>query len=182
MSPSASSILALETSTLKQYELTAFIDTIKDLNYPEIISEAESEANAVDGVLYPGRGRTGLPQSHRYLAVNYRRELGRFLFFMRYGRKPHGVEEHELAAYRRVCKALIQKGQLKLGQYDIFNDKKYGTTEFSSEEIFKFVLEAIHLTFSPILNPRRYLRFARKLIKQKSPLVPGKRPRLKYNR
>ncbi|MFX1438082.1 MAG: B12-binding domain-containing radical SAM protein [Promethearchaeota archaeon] len=67
----------------------------------------------------------------------------------------------------------IQNGQLKLGQYDVFNDKKYGTTEFSREEIFKLVLKAVHLTFSPILNPRRYLRFARKLIRQKSPLISG---------
>jgi hypothetical protein len=103
----------LEPSTLKRYELTAFIDRIKDLNYPEIISEAEAEANAVDGGLYPGAGRRGLPQSHRYMALNYRRELGRFLFFMRHGRKPHGAEQHELAVYRRVCEALIQKGQLK---------------------------------------------------------------------
>ena len=65
----------------------------------------------------------------------------------------------------------IQKGQLNPGQYDTFNDKSYGTTEFSAEEIFKLVLEAQHLISSPILNPRRYLRLARKLLKQKNPLV-----------
>ncbi|MFX1379440.1 MAG: B12-binding domain-containing radical SAM protein [Promethearchaeota archaeon] len=79
-----------------------------------------------------------------------------------------------------IWREVIQKGQLKLGQYDVFNDKKYGTTEFSREEIFNFVLEAIHLTFSPILNPRRYLRFARKLIKQKSPLLSGNLVRLPF--
>jgi radical SAM superfamily enzyme YgiQ (UPF0313 family) len=72
----------------------------------------------------------------------------------------------------------IQKGQLKLGQYHVFNDKKYGTTEFSTEEIFKLVLQAIHLTFSPILNPRRYMRFAKKLIRQKSHLISGNLVRL----
>ncbi|MFX1287365.1 MAG: B12-binding domain-containing radical SAM protein [Promethearchaeota archaeon] len=65
----------------------------------------------------------------------------------------------------------IQKGQLKPGQYDVFNDKSYGTTEFSAEEIFKLVLEAQYLNGSPILNPRRYLRLGRKLLKQINPLL-----------
>jgi radical SAM superfamily enzyme YgiQ (UPF0313 family) len=65
----------------------------------------------------------------------------------------------------------IQKGQLNPDQYDTFNDKSYGTTEFSSEEIFKLVFEAQQLISSPILNPRRYLRLFRKFLKQRNPLV-----------
>jgi len=64
----------------------------------------------------------------------------------------------------------IQKGQLNPGQYDTFNDKSYGTTEFSAEELFKIALEAQHLINNPILNLRRYIRLGRKLLKQMSPL------------
>ncbi|GAG81850.1 unnamed protein product, partial [marine sediment metagenome] len=64
----------------------------------------------------------------------------------------------------------IQKGQINPSQYYAFNDKSYGTTEFSSEEIFKNVLEAQHLINSPLLNTRRYLRLGRKLLKQMNPL------------
>jgi len=64
----------------------------------------------------------------------------------------------------------IQKGQLNQGQYDTFNDKSYGTTEFSAEELFKIALEAQHLINNPLLNLRRYLRLGRKLLKQMSPL------------
>ncbi|MFX0074547.1 MAG: hypothetical protein ACFE96_03840, partial [Candidatus Hermodarchaeota archaeon] len=65
----------------------------------------------------------------------------------------------------------IQKGQLNLSQYEPVNDKSYGTTEFSAEEIFKLCFEAIQLINSPILNPRRYLRLFRKLGKQRNPMV-----------
>ncbi|MFX0074546.1 MAG: B12-binding domain-containing radical SAM protein [Candidatus Hermodarchaeota archaeon] len=65
----------------------------------------------------------------------------------------------------------IQKGQLNPSQYNPVNDKSYGTTEFSEEEIFKLVLEAKHLINSPFLNPRRYLRLIRKLGKQRNPMV-----------
>ena len=64
----------------------------------------------------------------------------------------------------------IQNGQLNPAQYDAFNDKSYGTTEFSTEEIFKLVSEAHHQINSPILNPMRYKRLGRKLFKQMSPL------------
>ncbi len=65
----------------------------------------------------------------------------------------------------------IQKGQLNPDQYDTFNDKRYGTTEFSAEELFKIALEAQHLINNPILNLRRYIRLGRKLIRQMNPLV-----------
>jgi len=65
----------------------------------------------------------------------------------------------------------IQKGQLNSGQYDPVNDKSYGTTEFSEEEIFKLVLEAQHLVNSPFLNPRRFFRLGIKLRKQMNPIL-----------
>ncbi len=65
----------------------------------------------------------------------------------------------------------IQKGQLSPNQYDTFNDKSYGTTEFSAPELFKLAIETQHLISSPILNPSRYLRIGRKLFKQRNPLL-----------
>jgi len=65
----------------------------------------------------------------------------------------------------------VQNGQLNSDHFDTFNDKNYGTTEFSKEELFKLSLEVQHLINSPLLNPRRYLRLGRKLLKQRSSLI-----------
>jgi radical SAM superfamily enzyme YgiQ (UPF0313 family) len=75
-------------------------------------------------------------------------------------------------AYRSdLWREAVKKGQLDPGQYDTFNDRSYGTTEFSAEEIFKLVLEAQYLNGSPFLNLRRYMRLIRKLFKQMNPLL-----------
>ncbi|MHA2037374.1 MAG: B12-binding domain-containing radical SAM protein [Promethearchaeota archaeon] len=65
----------------------------------------------------------------------------------------------------------IQKGYLTKGQYDTFNDKSFGTTEFSADDLFKIALEAQHLINNPLKNLRRYSRLGRKLLKQMSPLA-----------
>ncbi len=61
-----------------------------------------------------------------------------------------------------------RKGQIKPDQYYTYNDKSFGTTEFTTDEIFNLVLEAEFLINSPLLNPGRYVRLIRKLIKQKN--------------
>lgn len=62
----------------------------------------------------------------------------------------------------------IEKGSIEPNQYYTYNDKKFGTTEFTTDEIFNLALEAESLINSPILNPKRYLRLVRKLVKQKN--------------
>ncbi len=62
----------------------------------------------------------------------------------------------------------IQKGKISPTQYYSYNDKSYGTTEFTTDEIFDLAMKAEYLINSPILNPRRYLRLIRKLVKQKN--------------
>jgi len=62
----------------------------------------------------------------------------------------------------------IQTGAIKPNQYYTYNDKSFGTTEFTTEEIFDLALEAESLINSPILNPKRYFRLVRKLVKQKN--------------
>lgn len=59
-----------------------------------------------------------------------------------------------------------QKGQIKPDQYYTYNDKSFGTTDFTTDEIFDLVLNAEYLINSPLVNPGRYVRLIRKLIKQ----------------
>jgi anaerobic magnesium-protoporphyrin IX monomethyl ester cyclase len=68
-------------------------------------------------------------------------------------------------------KEAIQKGQLSPDQFDVFNDKCFGTTQYSKQELFKRAIETQHLISSPLLNPKRYYRIGQKLIKQRNPLL-----------
>ena len=45
---------------MRQYDFQAFLNSITDLNYPEMIREAEREAMAVERALSPGRGIKGI--------------------------------------------------------------------------------------------------------------------------
>ena len=45
---------------MKQYDFQSFLDSISDLNYFDMIRESEREAEAIDAVLSPGRGRKGI--------------------------------------------------------------------------------------------------------------------------
>ena len=68
-------------------------------------------------------------------------------------------------------KEAIQKGQLSPDQFDVFNDKRFGTTQYTKQELFKRAMETQHLISSPLLNPKRYYRIGQKLIKQRNPLL-----------
>jgi radical SAM superfamily enzyme YgiQ (UPF0313 family) len=60
-----------------------------------------------------------------------------------------------------------EKGLIKSDQIYPYNDKKYGTTEFTTEELLKMMEDSEHLINSPIKHPRRYIRLVKKFIKQK---------------
>ncbi len=62
----------------------------------------------------------------------------------------------------------VQKGEISPTQYYTYNDKSYGTTEFTTDEIFGLAMKAEYLINSPIVNPKRYFRLIRKLVKQKN--------------
>ncbi|MFW9924859.1 MAG: B12-binding domain-containing radical SAM protein [Candidatus Thorarchaeota archaeon] len=60
----------------------------------------------------------------------------------------------------------IEKGQLQTNQYYTYNDKKFGTTQYTTEELFTLAKVAEDYINSPIKNPGRYVRIVRKFIKQ----------------
>lgn len=62
----------------------------------------------------------------------------------------------------------VSNGNIKPDQYYSYNDRSFGTTELTTEEIFDLVLKAEFITNSPLINPSRYVRLIRKLVKQKN--------------
>jgi hypothetical protein len=102
-------------------DFTDFIHQIADLDYRDMIAQADLESDALEAMLYAGqRSVRGIKAARagRYLA-----EIGRFLFFMRRGMMPSGVAQGNVALYRQVCKALVAKGQLEPSRLDGFTKR-----------------------------------------------------------
>ena len=96
-----------------EYNFQTFLNSISDLDYPEIIMEAEREAMAVERGLSPGKGIKGIDKQYQYKAIKFRELLGAFLFFLRYGKKPAGVSDWDFQSFRPVIEKLVEKGQRK---------------------------------------------------------------------
>ena len=62
----------------------------------------------------------------------------------------------------------VEKGHLSSDQFYTYNDKKFGTTSYTTQELLDLAVEAEQQINSPLLNPGRYVRIVRKFIKQKN--------------
>ena len=60
----------------------------------------------------------------------------------------------------------VEKGQINPNQLYTYNDKAYGTTEYTTDELFDLAVKANNFINSPLLNPGRTFRIIRKIIKQ----------------
>ena len=96
-----------------QYDFRAFLGSISDSDYLEMIKEAEREAMAVERGLSPGKGVKGIDKQYEYSARKYVELLGGFLFLLRYGIKPDGVSDYDFPSFRPAIEKLVKKGQLK---------------------------------------------------------------------
>lgn len=98
---------------MRQYNFPAYLNSISNLDYFEMIREASREATFVESALSPGRGRKGIDKQHEDEAIKYRSLLGAFVFFLRYGIKPTGITDEDFQSFRPVIEKLVGKGQLK---------------------------------------------------------------------
>ncbi|MHA1955142.1 MAG: B12-binding domain-containing radical SAM protein, partial [Candidatus Heimdallarchaeaceae archaeon] len=62
----------------------------------------------------------------------------------------------------------VSEGKINPTLMYTYNDKRFGTSEFTSKEILDFTMNAERQINSPLKNPIRYVRILRKFIKQKS--------------
>jgi len=96
-----------------QYDFQTFLNSISDLDYPEMIQEASQEGMRVQRALSPGRGIKGIDKQYRYKAVKYEELLRDFVFFLKYGTKPTGMSDLDFHSFRPAIEKLVEKGQLK---------------------------------------------------------------------
>ena len=98
---------------MRQYDFRAFLNSISDLDYPEVIKEAEREARTVERGLSPGKGVKGIDKQYEYSARKYVELFGGFLFLLMHGIKPDGVSDYDFLSFRPAIEKLVKKGQLK---------------------------------------------------------------------
>ena len=99
------------------YDFGAFLRSVRDLDYQEIIQAAENQVYAIE----PGLTRArGAPERRRLGGGKYVAKLKKFLFFMRSGIRPGTVDDLDFQAYRSVCASLVRRGQFKPEILDLF--------------------------------------------------------------
>ncbi|MHA1198376.1 MAG: B12-binding domain-containing radical SAM protein [Candidatus Heimdallarchaeaceae archaeon] len=61
----------------------------------------------------------------------------------------------------------VKDGSISKEQFCSYNDSKFGTSNLTTKEIFKLAKKTENIINSPFRNPKRYVRIARKFIKNK---------------
>jgi hypothetical protein len=102
------------------YDFEKFLDRMIGKSYPEILIEAEREADGVERTLTRVRGAR---ERREMGGGQYVAKIGQFLFFMRHGIKPGGVDEFDFGSYRRVVASLVDRGEMKPSALEIFDEK-----------------------------------------------------------
>ena len=93
---------------MEWYDTNKFLDSILDKGFPEIIDLTDREL---------GNVAKSRPGSAKYVDV-----LKGFLFFMKQGIKPMGVEDADFAKFRSICEKLVAKGQFTPNILDYFKN------------------------------------------------------------
>ena len=104
----------------KPYDFRSFIEEVKDKDYPDIIAYADHEAYRVEQLSYGVRGAV---RARELGSTAYLSKIGEFLFYMRSGKKPAGVDEFDFQSYRCVVEKLIEKRQFSITTKDSLNTK-----------------------------------------------------------
>ena len=102
------------------YDFQKFLNSVAELDYPEMLQSAEREATAVEGRLAPRRGKKGIDKQHRLLALDYLRRVKGFIFFLRHSMKPEGISEQEFQRFKPVVENLVEKARLESNILDLF--------------------------------------------------------------
>ncbi len=90
----------------QSYNFKEFIDEVKDKSILEIIQLAEQEIYKAEKRSY---GVHGAVRARKEGIVQYTAILKGFLFFMRSGIKPDGVDDWDFQLFSSVCSNLVKK-------------------------------------------------------------------------
>ena len=105
-------------------DLDRFIDTIKDLNYHEVLTLTLKEGYATDDLIVHQK-RGGASEEELERLSEYNKALRDFIFLLQVGQRPDLLSERERENYnkfRLVAKSLVERGELLPAILDFFDD------------------------------------------------------------
>ncbi|MCD9188288.1 MAG: hypothetical protein LUM44_17865 [Pyrinomonadaceae bacterium] len=94
----------------QNYDFDEFLKFIEDKNYIEIIPLADAECGFAERQSFSVKGAV---KARAMGSTSYAKSLKGFLFFLRSGIKPMGIDDYEFAKYKSVCEKLVEKKQFK---------------------------------------------------------------------
>ena len=106
---------------MKHYDFDAFLEEMARMDFPDILVAAERAGKAAEKSATGGH--KGVVQARKMGALAYAHKIGAFLFFIRYGQRPSGVDDEEFKKYMVVVRPLVQKGQLRPSVLELFGEK-----------------------------------------------------------
>jgi len=104
-----------------RFDISEFINMVKDRSYLEIIQTAEQEVRASERL--SSGGVKGARKVRERGAGRYEATLKGLLFLLQSGRKPDGVDPDTFASFRPIIENLVAKDQLKPTALEVFKQE-----------------------------------------------------------
>ncbi len=102
------------------YDFQRFIESVKDLDYHEIILAAQRRCHELEAISY---GVKGAVRAREMGSTEVAEQLKGLLFWLRTMQKPAGLSDGHFASLRGLCENLVRKEQLKPEALNIFDQK-----------------------------------------------------------
>ena len=103
------------------YDINNFIERIKDMDYTQILVEAQQEVYRAESGT---SGVKGAIKKREAGALRYAAEVKGLIFFLNSGTKPMGVNNHIFYSFKQIVQNLVNKKQLKPEALEVFRNEK----------------------------------------------------------
>ena len=105
----------------EQYNFVDFIETVKDMDYQDIVSYGDREIARMKSI---SSSNNGGEIDNNSESAKYSEQIKAFLLFISQGIKPMGLSAYEFRLYRIVVEYLVAKEQMKPEAIEVFINSK----------------------------------------------------------
>lgn len=108
-------------ATYNPYDFQRFVDSVKDLDYENIVTAASGRRYQMQSISFSHKGAK---QAREMGSAHFMSQLSGLISWLRDFQKPLGLSDGDFASLRVLCENLVKKGQLKPEALDAFDSKK----------------------------------------------------------